>query len=214
MILEEIKKEAISADGAEVTVIPIGNGSALLQEKLRERLGEAKAYRLVDGAWKAGQYGDSYRYLYGLSARDRDLFNAYNYLDDGWETARYGDGGKMEEGYEYAYFNEINRQFFVITFSYSDTKLIYARRKKEAALPPEKKTININGYEVPEPFRGALKVGDAFYVADPTSEDVTYRHTWDGDDWDHLILKNGLIHISKKAAKKHSKALKSFTKSK
>lgn len=72
-------------------------------------------------------------------------------------------------------------------------------------------TININGYEVPQPVRDSLKTGDKYYFANPATLGAPDQHIWTGDSWDINVLNKGLIHLSKKAVKKHNKALRSFT---
>ncbi len=74
-------------------------------------------------------------------------------------------------------------------------------------------TININGFDVPEPCREPLEYGTEYYKVS-LSFNKYNRYVWGGDEIDHYHLSNGLIHLTKKAAKKHSKALRSFTKTK
>ena len=81
-----------------------------------------------------------------------------------------------------------------------------------AEYTPPANTININGYDVPQPVREPLKMGTIYYVADPNTKGEPIYFSWDNKEWDKSTLKNGLIHLSKKAVKKHNKALKSFTK--
>ena len=77
---------------------------------------------------------------------------------------------------------------------------------------PPANTININGYEVPEPVREPLKNGKDYYAASPHTRGKPYLYKWVNCEFDKHALKNGLIHLSKKAVKKHDKALRSFTK--
>ena len=77
---------------------------------------------------------------------------------------------------------------------------------------PPANTININGYDVPQPVREPLAMGELHYIADITYAGKPQRHSWEDDVFDYHALKNGLIHLTKKAVKKHNKALKSFTK--
>ena len=81
---------------------------------------------------------------------------------------------------------------------------------KEYTTPAD--TININGYDVPQPVREPLKNGDMYYRANPFVSKRFHKFEWVGNDWDLKALRYGLIHLSKKAVKKHNKALKSFTK--
>lgn len=71
------------------------------------------------------------------------------------------------------------------------------------------RTININGFEVPEPLRVVPEVGVRVYkVLTPYIE---YESYIDGDD-DRKMLKAGIIHLTREAAEKHLEALLSFTK--
>ena len=72
------------------------------------------------------------------------------------------------------------------------------------------KVILINGYEVPEPHRKPLEIGDAYWTFTFFFAGVTGIY-WEGDSEDHNAFKNGFIHLTKEAAEKHHNALKSFT---
>ena len=74
----------------------------------------------------------------------------------------------------------------------------------------KKKTININGYEVPEPVREPLQDGTRYYYI--TTLDVN-TSTWSSDSIDLFLLQKGIIHLTEKAAELHLKALLSFTES-
>ena len=72
------------------------------------------------------------------------------------------------------------------------------------------KTININGFEVPEPVREPLSIGDEYFT--PTVlGDKACQINWRNDGNCMKRLKNGLVHLTKEAATLHSKALLSFT---
>ena len=73
------------------------------------------------------------------------------------------------------------------------------------------KTININGYEVPEPVRTRLNDGDTYYIPDVLSYDFYISDWWSNTDQDLKFLNLGLIHLTKEAAIQHAKALLSFT---
>ena len=76
----------------------------------------------------------------------------------------------------------------------------------------QQKTININGYEVPEPCREHLKYGTGYYIPN-ISCDIRFENTtWLDDRLDDKYLKLGLIHLTEEAAISHSEALLSFTK--
>ncbi len=74
------------------------------------------------------------------------------------------------------------------------------------------KTININGYDVPEPVREPLRDRDRYfctclYLFGPIC-------VWCGDTVDQTRLDAGIIHLTKEAAILHSKALLSLTENK
>lgn len=75
------------------------------------------------------------------------------------------------------------------------------------------KTININGYEVPEPYRGSIGIGSKYYVADITngSDNKVLAHFLDNFEYEESLMKKGLIHLTQEAAQKHLQALLSFT---
>ena len=75
------------------------------------------------------------------------------------------------------------------------------------------RTININGFEVPEPVREPLERWTAYYMPciQPYLVEVANSSEWNNDECDHEWLKAGIIHLTKEAAEIHAKALLSFT---
>ncbi len=73
------------------------------------------------------------------------------------------------------------------------------------------RTININGFEVPEPVREPLEYRQDYYMPSIAFDPGTDHHTWRGDKYDDEWLARGLIHLTKEAAETHAKALLSFT---
>jgi hypothetical protein len=73
------------------------------------------------------------------------------------------------------------------------------------------KTININGYEVPEPCRGPFKLGELYWCVCLDFGSFVLEHEWDGGAVDLELLEKGLIHKTKEAGTAHAKALLSFT---
>lgn len=71
------------------------------------------------------------------------------------------------------------------------------------------RTININGFEVPEPVRVAPNEGTLYFVLE--LPDVFENH-WNGVPEEISWLQAGLIHLTREAAEKHAEALLSFTK--
>ena len=73
------------------------------------------------------------------------------------------------------------------------------------------RTININGFEVPEPVRDPLKRRQEYWIVS-ISEGSPYTFCWGNDSVDTKYLKSGLIHLTEEAAQLHIDALLSFTK--
>lgn len=73
-----------------------------------------------------------------------------------------------------------------------------------------RKTIRVNGIEVPEPELEELEEGQMYYVANIVDDDYCYSLQWDGHGVDIRLLKRGLIHLDKESAIKHAKAMLKF----
>ncbi len=71
------------------------------------------------------------------------------------------------------------------------------------------KTININGFEVPEPLREAPKDGTTYY---PVYIPTIAGEWWAGDNGDKICLWEGLAHSTIEGARLHREALLSLTK--
>ena len=75
------------------------------------------------------------------------------------------------------------------------------------------KTININGFEVPEPEREPLPIGTMYwspYIC-TVSTNLVVGNYWGSHTVDNDLLNAGLVHLTKEAAELHAKALLSFT---
>ncbi|QDU35651.1 hypothetical protein [Proteus phage vB_PmiP_RS10pmA] len=71
------------------------------------------------------------------------------------------------------------------------------------------RTININGFEVPEPLKlSPVRGTERYFVSTPYIE----REVYMGGDINTKMLKAGLIHLTRENAEKHLEALLSFTK--
>ena len=79
-----------------------------------------------------------------------------------------------------------------------DTDIKYFRKPQ---------TIQINGIEVPEPYRGEMKEGQDFYVARPTAPNFCSEDSWDGGVYDVSMRNRGLIHLTLEPAAIHGKAM-------
>lgn len=74
------------------------------------------------------------------------------------------------------------------------------------------RTININGFEVPEPVSDELEYGTKFFKVELESDELFDDYIWHGDHFDKHWLSLGIIHLTQEAAELHAKALLSFTK--
>lgn len=74
------------------------------------------------------------------------------------------------------------------------------------------RTVNINGFEVPEPVRSPLERGTKYFspAIDHDSK-LCITSKWGNFSPDYIALNRGLIHLSEEAAIKHAEALLSFT---
>lgn len=73
------------------------------------------------------------------------------------------------------------------------------------------KTININGFEVPEPERGPLPVNSDYFIVNLYNKQLCMHRIWYDDESDAMLLVSGVVHKTKEAAIQHAKALLSFT---
>lgn len=71
--------------------------------------------------------------------------------------------------------------------------------------------ININGFEVPEPIRKPLELGQHYYIVTIDNISLCSDLQWENDEYDMVYLNLGICHLTKEAAVLHAKALLSFT---
>lgn len=71
------------------------------------------------------------------------------------------------------------------------------------------RTININGFEVPEPLREAPEYGAFYWI--PSFLHGVRTFTWNNDGYDNPALQGGVVHLTREAAELHAEALLSFT---
>ena len=76
------------------------------------------------------------------------------------------------------------------------------------------RTININGFEVPEPLRIKPKKDTYYFKPALNNPQSPIRYRWRDDSQDHYNLNAGLVHLTKEAAVLHGIALLSFMKQK
>ena len=70
----------------------------------------------------------------------------------------------------------------------------------------------INGIEIPHPETDKPTEGTRFFRPSLTNSLEFYKDSvWDSHKFNNLLLKRGLVHLTKEAAIAHSKALLSFT---
>ena len=84
-----------------------------------------------------------------------------------------------------------------------DTDIEYRRKPR---------TININGYEVPEPVRERLPTDEVYFYAKASKSNGIDERGWNNCVFDYNLLRSGMIHKTEEAAELHAKALLSFTK--
>ena len=83
----------------------------------------------------------------------------------------------------------------------------------EYRLKPEPpKTIRIGEYDVPEPVRQPLEDDKEYWGVDPMAEELAWKYKWNNALFCNLMLRRGLIHLTKEAAVIHAEALLSLTK--
>lgn len=75
----------------------------------------------------------------------------------------------------------------------------------------KKRTININGNDVPEPIRHRLKKGERYYLVNVHRYSNADSWVWEDSECDAELLDLGVIHLTQEAADMHIKALQSFT---
>jgi len=73
------------------------------------------------------------------------------------------------------------------------------------------KTIDINGFAVPEPVREPLTLEQGYFMPNIHTHTMPCEYMWGGGVFDTHALKSGMIHLNKEAAVTHGRALRSFT---
>lgn len=105
-----------------------------------------------------------------------------------------------------------------------DDKGLYREKpycyQSNVVLPPayslsiKPKTININGFKVPEPVRDASDCHESliYYIPSLTNSNGVLHCNWISSEEDYKFLNAGLVHLTEENAAKHAEALLSFTK--
>ena len=109
------------------------------------------------------------------------------------------DGGEIEAFYGKEWYGVM--PMTALRYVYDDNIPLRIKRK----------TININGIEVPEPMREGPEKGTKVWVADPMNSAGTTAINWYPGLIHENYLKSGLCHLTEEAAAIHAKALLSFT---
>jgi hypothetical protein len=134
----------------------------------------------------------------------------------GWKV---GDRFMLKSGAQHAY---VKQGEVVILTKDDGTSAPYFKREKDIELDVDAVVsircgkllragyLDINGYDVPLPEVEAPVEGTSYYVPDLYEKVLLF--TWRGDAFDEWRLRYGLVHLNTKAARRHSKALRSFTK--
>ena len=88
--------------------------------------------------------------------------------------------------------------------------------KFEDGVEYRRELITINGRSIPSPEVYHPMYNEVYYVVDIAcgeDEPVT-MNTWSGEDYDLIMLRNGLVHLNRDHAISHAEALISITKRK
>ena len=67
---------------------------------------------------------------------------------------------------------------------------------------PRKRTVTINGHEVPAPETQAPKIGTQYWTFRNTDPDLVVSNVWSNDGLDRRLLNRGLVHLSEENALK------------
>lgn len=98
-----------------------------------------------------------------------------------------------------------------ITDEYGDSDRVVISFLKPTDWSIKPKTININGFEVPEPVREPLKHDEDYWLVNLDDESGFMFSKWRNNKTENFWLLKGMIHRSEVAAVLHAKALWSFT---
>jgi len=72
------------------------------------------------------------------------------------------------------------------------------------------KTLMIGGIEIAEPMRNQPAVGSVCFVVN-TAGSKPLEIVWNGDERDHYLLCNGMIHAKKADAARHMLAIRNMS---
>ena len=85
-------------------------------------------------------------------------------------------------------------------------EMIAALRAKRY-LTREPESIRIGGINVPKPLMTPPPLGTRYWCAMMDEDAMAYAFTWNGDRYDRLVLKRGMLHLTEENALAHAKAL-------
>lgn len=71
----------------------------------------------------------------------------------------------------------------------------------------EQPMLSINGHNFPEPAREPLKHNQKYWAVELQADEEMYPYYWEGDKFDHLWLKRGLIQLTREGAEAQYKAM-------
>ena len=71
----------------------------------------------------------------------------------------------------------------------------------------EPESIQIGGIHVPKPLMTPPPLGTRYWCAMMDEEAMAYAFTWNGDKYDRLVLKRGMLHLTEENALAHANAL-------
>ena len=117
----------------------------------------------------------------------------------------------IADGEEVQYLNKFFNEWMNVSHI-STLRFIYEEKFEPEYIRIKPQTININGYEIPEPMRVAPPTSTLVYIANPADTELATQFYAGGAIGPMtLCFESGLCHSTKEAAVLHAKALLSFT---
>lgn len=116
----------------------------------------------------------------------------------------------IADGEEVQYLNKVFNEWMGVSHA-SALRFIYEEKFEPDYIRVKPQTININGYEIPEPLMIVPEVNTTVFIADPCNINLVVEFRTGGGSLSKEKFNTGLCHSTKEAAVIHAKALLSFT---
>ena len=100
-----------------------------------------------------------------------------------------------------------NHSLFGALLRLAVRSLLFNEVETDSDLRRKRETVSVNGYKVPAPCREEPSEGAYVYVPEPVTKTRYVFIEWDWGDSALRLLKEGLIHESPQAARKHALAM-------